>query len=68
MSILCSLNTLVGNPLISGTASTYLLMTYDLILDFLLSQHKLNLNHNVFEMNIFLGVIGVEYCQHIPAV
>jgi hypothetical protein len=34
MSILCSLNTLVGNPLVSGTASTYLLMTYDLILDF----------------------------------
>jgi hypothetical protein len=48
--------------LVSGTASTYLLMTYDLILDFLLSQHKLNLNDNVFEMNIFLGVIGVEYC------
>jgi hypothetical protein len=32
-----SLNALGGKSLISGTASTYLLKTYDLILDFLLS-------------------------------
>jgi hypothetical protein len=35
-----SLNTLGDMHLISGTASTYLLKTYNLILDFLLSQHK----------------------------
>jgi hypothetical protein len=48
--------------LISGTASIYLLRTYDLILDFLLSLHKTNLNHYVFDMNTFLVVIGVENC------
>jgi hypothetical protein len=48
--------------LINSTASTYLLRTYDLILDFLLSQHKTNLNHDVFDMNTFLVVIGVENC------
>jgi hypothetical protein len=48
-----------GKPLISDTASTYLLRTYDLILDFLLSQHKTNLNHDVFGTNTFLVVIGV---------
>jgi hypothetical protein len=32
-----SLNALGGKSLISGTVSTYLLKTYDLILDFLLS-------------------------------
>jgi hypothetical protein len=49
-------------PLISGTTSTYLLMTYDLILNFLLSQHKLNLKHDVFDTNTFFIFIGVEYC------
>jgi hypothetical protein len=44
------------------SASTYLLKTYDLILDFLLSQQKINLNHDVFGTNIFLVVIGVENC------
>jgi hypothetical protein len=34
-----------------------------LILDILLSQHKLNLNHNVFGMNTRLAVIGAKYCQ-----
>jgi hypothetical protein len=57
-----SLNALGGMPLISGTTSTYLLKPYDLILDFLLSQHKLNLNHDVFGMNTILVVIGVMYC------
>jgi hypothetical protein len=47
MSTVHSLNTLSGQPLISGSASTLLLKTYDLILDiFLLSQHIYN--HNVF--------------------
>jgi hypothetical protein len=54
--------------LISGTASTYLLKTYDLILDFLLSQYKTNLNHDVFGMNTFLVVIRVIYCLHIATV
>jgi hypothetical protein len=54
--------------LISGTASTYLLKTYDLIMDFLLSQHKTNLNHDVFGTNTFLVVIGVMYYLHIVAV
>jgi hypothetical protein len=55
-----SLNTLYGKSLISDTASTYLLKTYDLILYFLLSQYKTNLNHDVFGTNTFLVVIGVE--------
>jgi hypothetical protein len=63
-----SLNALDGKFLISGTASTYLLKTYELILNFLLSQHKTNLNHDVFGMNTFLIVIGVMYCLHIAAV
>jgi hypothetical protein len=54
--------------LISGTISTYLLKTYDLILDFLLSQHKTNLNHDVFVKNTFLVVIGVMYFLHIAAI
>jgi hypothetical protein len=54
--------------LISGTTSTCLLKTYDLILDFLISQHKTNLNHDVFGTNTFLVVIGVMYCLHITAV
>jgi hypothetical protein len=57
-----------GKPLISGTASTYLLRTYDLIMDFLLSQHKLNLDYVVFGTNTFLVIIGVEYCWYILAV
>jgi hypothetical protein len=55
-----SLNALGGKSLISGTVSTFLLGTYDLILDFLLSQHKTNLNRDVFGTNTFLVVIGVE--------
>jgi hypothetical protein len=51
MSIVCSLNELDGKPLISGSAGTYLLKTYDLILNFLISQHKLNINHDVFSIN-----------------
>jgi hypothetical protein len=36
-----SLNALGGKPLVSGSASTFMLKTYDLILDILLlSQHK----------------------------
>jgi hypothetical protein len=62
------LNALDGKSLISGTASTYLIKTYDLILDFLLSQYKTNLNHDVFDTNTFLVVIGAMYCLHIPAV
>jgi hypothetical protein len=50
MSTVHSLNTLDGQPLVSGSASTFLLKTYDLILDiFLLSQHIHN--HDVFGMN-----------------
>jgi hypothetical protein len=56
------LNALSGKPLISGTASTYLLKTYDLTLDSLLSQNKINLKHDVFGTDTFLVVIGVEYC------
>jgi hypothetical protein len=63
-----SLNALGGKFLISDTASTYLLKTYDLILDFLLSQHKTNLNHDVFGMDTFLIVIGAMYCLHIAVV
>jgi hypothetical protein len=38
MSIVCSLNTLGAQPLLSELVSTFLLKTYDLILDiFLLS-------------------------------
>jgi hypothetical protein len=62
------LNVLGGKSLINGTVSTYLLKTYDLILDFLLSQHKTNLNHDVFVKNTFLVVIGVMYFLHIAAI
>jgi hypothetical protein len=45
-----SLNTLGGQPLVSGSTSIFLLKTYDLILDiFLLSQHIHN--YNMFDMN-----------------
>jgi hypothetical protein len=50
MSIVYSLNPLGGQPLVSGSVSTFLLKTYDLILNiFLLSQHIHN--HNVFGIN-----------------
>jgi hypothetical protein len=50
MPIVYSLNTLGGQPLVSGSVSTFLLKTYDLILNiFLLSQHIHN--HNVFGIN-----------------
>jgi hypothetical protein len=55
-----SLNALDGKSLFNGTVSTYLLRTYDLILDFLPSQYKTNLNHDVFGTNTFLIVMGVE--------
>jgi hypothetical protein len=37
--------------LVSISVNSYLLKTYDLIFDILLSQHKLNFNNNVFGMN-----------------
>jgi hypothetical protein len=45
-----------------------LLKTYDLILNFLLSQYKTNLNHDVFDMYTFFVVIGAMYCLHIASV
>jgi hypothetical protein len=62
-----SLNALGGKSLISRFANSCLLKTYYLILDILLSQHKLNLNHNVFDMNTRLVVI-VKYYQLILVV
>jgi hypothetical protein len=58
-----SLNAPGDKSLISRSVNSCLLKTYYLILDILLSQHKLNLNHDVFGMNIQLVVIGVKYCQ-----
>jgi hypothetical protein len=46
-----SLNTLGGKSLVSRSVNSYLLKTYYLILYILLSQHKLNFDHNVFGMN-----------------
>jgi hypothetical protein len=46
-----SLNALGGKSLISRSANSCLLKTYYLILDILLSQHKFNLNYDVFAMN-----------------
>jgi hypothetical protein len=63
-----ALNTLGGKSLVSRSVNSCLLKTYNLILDILLSQLKLNLNHDVFGMNTRLVVIGVKYCQSIPAV
>jgi hypothetical protein len=63
-----SLNVLGGKSLISKSVNYCLLMTYYLILDILLSQHKLNLNHDVFCMNTWLIVIGVKYYQFILGV
>jgi hypothetical protein len=62
------MNALGDKSLISGSTNSYLLKTYYLILNILLSQHKLNLNHDVFGMNTRLVVIGVKYYQLIPAV
>jgi hypothetical protein len=58
-----SLNALGGKSLISKSANSCLLKTYYLILDILLSQHKLDLHHNVLDMNTRLVVVGVNYCQ-----
>jgi hypothetical protein len=54
MSTVYSLNTLGGQPLVSGSVSTILLKTYDLILDILLLFYNTKHihNHNVFGMNI----------------
>jgi hypothetical protein len=53
MSIVYYLNTLDGQSLVSGSVSTFLLKTYDLILDILLLFHNTKHihNHNVFVMN-----------------
>jgi hypothetical protein len=45
-----SLNTLGGQPLVSRSTSTFLLKTYDLILDIFLLSQPIH-NHNVFDMN-----------------
>jgi hypothetical protein len=63
-----SLNALGGKSSISISANFYLLKTYDLILGILLSQHKLNLNHDVFGMNTQLVVIGLKYYQLISII
>jgi hypothetical protein len=63
-----SLNASDDKSLISRSTNSCFFKTYDLILDILLSQHKLNLNHSVFDMNRRLVVIGVKYCQLISAV
>jgi hypothetical protein len=55
---MCSLNTLGGQPLDSGSASTILLKTYNLILDIFLLSQPIH-NHNVFDINTRLIVIGV---------
>jgi hypothetical protein len=53
MSAVYSLNTLGGQPLVSGSASTFLLKTYALILDIILLFHNTKHihDHNVFGMN-----------------
>jgi hypothetical protein len=53
MSTVYSLNTLGGQALVSGSVSTFLLKTYDLILDIFLLFHNTKHihNHNVFGMN-----------------
>jgi hypothetical protein len=56
-----SLNALGGKPLASKSANSYLLKNYDLILDIILSQHKLNFILNVFGINTRLVVIGVMH-------
>jgi hypothetical protein len=63
-----SLNALGDKSLVNRSVNSYLLKTYDLMLDILLLQLKLNLNHHVFGMNTRLVIIGVKYCQPIPTV
>jgi hypothetical protein len=63
-----SLIALDGKSLISRSVNSYLLKTYYLILHILHSQYKLNLNHDMFDLNTRLVVIGVKYCQLIPTV
>jgi hypothetical protein len=62
------MNTLDDKSLDNRSANSCFLKTYDLILDILLSQYKLNLNHDVFGMNTQFVVIGVKYCQLISVV
>jgi hypothetical protein len=50
MSIMYYLNTLGGQPLVRGSASIFLLKTYDLILHIFLLSQPIH-NHNVFGMN-----------------
>jgi hypothetical protein len=50
MSTVYSLNALGGQLLDSGSASTILLKTYDLILDIFLLSQAIH-NHNVFGIN-----------------
>jgi hypothetical protein len=52
MSIVYSLNTLGGQPLVSGSASAFLLKTYDLVLHIFLRFHNTKHihNYNVFVM------------------
>jgi hypothetical protein len=50
MTTVYYLNTLGGQPLVSGSVSTFLLKTYDLILDIFLLSEPIH-NHNVFGMN-----------------
>jgi hypothetical protein len=50
MSTVCSLNALGGQLLDSGSVSTILLKTYDLILDIFLLSQPIH-NHNVFVIN-----------------
>jgi hypothetical protein len=57
MSTVSSPNALGSKSLVSRSAKCYLLNTYDLISNILLSQHKLNLNHNIFGMNTRLVVM-----------
>jgi hypothetical protein len=53
------LNTLHGQPLVRGSASTFLLKAYELILDIFLLFTKHIHNHKVFDMNTRFVVIGV---------
>jgi hypothetical protein len=61
-----SLNVLGGRPSISGTASTYLLKTYNLILDFLLLQNKLNLNNDEHIPCCHRSNVLLAHCSSIP--
>jgi hypothetical protein len=53
MSTVYSLNTLGGQPLVSGSTNTFLFKSYDLILNIFLFFHNTKYihNHNVFGMN-----------------